>query len=91
MSEAVETDSEWTKEMEQHQQGYEAGEVFVKRHIIEKINLFLKTYREKKWDTDFIRGWMDGISDNTGISFKVAGQTEESDESALQDEEDVVE
>lgn len=70
-------DEDWTEEQENRRQGYEAGEVFINRHIVNKINVFLEIYRGKGYSENFISGFIDGISDAAqGISF---GGNEESD------------
>lgn len=72
----MEYDADWTEADEQRRQGWEAGEVFINRHIVSKINLFLDVYRKKGYSEDFIAGFIDGLSDAaTGISF---GNNEES-------------
>lgn len=87
-SDVIEFDDEYTQEDEDRLKGEDAGKVFAQRHIIEKMNLFIKVYREKGWSMEFIEGFVDGINKITGgtISLKRGDQQEESDEEEVDTE-----
>lgn len=87
-SDVIEFDDEYTQEDEDRLKGEDAGKVFAQRHIIEKMNLFIKVYREKGWSMEFIEGFVEGINQVTGgtISLKRGDQQEESDEEEVDNE-----
>jgi hypothetical protein len=69
MIEAVERSemSEYTEQMvEDNLHGNEAGRAFARRHIIDKMNLFIEEYRRNGYSENFIAGYVDGINDVTG-------------------------
>lgn len=43
--------------------GHDAGKVFVDRHIVEKLNLFVEEYRRNGYDEYFVDGFVRGIRD----------------------------
>jgi len=59
--------SEYSQQMvEDNLHGNEAGQAFARKHIIEKMNLFLDEYRRNGYDEWFIKGFVDGVNDVTG-------------------------
>ena len=59
--------TEYSEQMvEDSLHGNEAGQAFARKHIIEKMNLFLDEYRRNGYDEWFIKGFVDGVNDVTG-------------------------
>lgn len=54
------------QEIEDNLNGNDAGREFARKHIIEKMNLFMEVYRREGYSEDFISGFVDGINDVTG-------------------------
>lgn len=83
MSDQTETFTEQDEaDIEERMNGMDAGRAFADRHILEKITLFSKVYRDKKYSESFIEGFVDGINEVIGSSIYLhdnAAQGEESD------------
>lgn len=79
-SDVIEFDENYTVEDEDRLQGEEAGKTFAQRHILDKMNLFIKVYREKGWSMEFISGFVDGINEITGGSISLRGPNNPADE-----------
>jgi hypothetical protein len=62
--------------MEQNLDGMEAGRAFAHRHIIDKMNLFIKVYREKNYSEFFVEGFIDGINEVTGGTIHLSSDEE---------------
>lgn len=72
--------SEYSEQvMEDNLNGNDAGQAFARRHIIEKMNLFIEEYRRNNYSEDFVAGFVDGINDVTGscISLQHDEETEQ--------------
>lgn len=72
-----EEQEDWTKEDEDRFNGEEAGVAFAQRHILDKITLFVKVYREKGYSEAFIEGFMEGINGNIGGNIFLDANDEE--------------
>jgi len=46
--------------------GFEAGEAFARRHIVDKLNLFIDEYRRNGYSETYVRSFIDGMNDVTG-------------------------
>ena len=70
--------SEYTEEMvEENLHGNDAGRAFARKHIIEKMNLFIDEYRRNGYSENFVAGFVDGINDVTGGVIYLAPDDEE--------------
>lgn len=83
-SDVIEYDEDYTQEDEDHLNGENAGKVFAQRHILDKMNLFIKVYHEKGWSMEFIEGFVDGINKVTGGTIRL--NQEETDEEEVDSE-----
>ena len=58
--------SEYSEQMiEDNLRGNDAGQAFARKHIIEKMNLFLDEYRRNGYSEDFVAGFVEGLNDVT--------------------------
>lgn len=72
--------SKYTEEMvEENLHGNDAGRAFARKHIIEKMNLFIDEYRRNGYSENFVAGFVDGLNDVTGgnIGFYDDEETDE--------------
>jgi len=83
MTETVESSemSEYREKLiEENLQGNDTGRAFARRHIIDKMNLFIEEYRRNGYSENFIAGYVDGINDVTGgVIYLSPDEDEESD------------
>ena len=62
----MEETEEVTPETLDNLNGNMAGAAFARRHIVDKINLFLEEYRRNGYTENFVSGFIDGVNDVTG-------------------------